>query len=330
MTQDSPIHDRFAAIVPDELQPRRLAVFLAVAFGLHWLPAAYFIAEGVTVTDRNFSTATYNAVILVASFTPALATVVTRQVTDERFGREALLLSPKVRANWRTYAAAAFLPLLLAIVGAAVYFAVFPDSLAADPLAAFASNVAVGASSPAATLALAVPVTLVSLAGGAVILLGEELGWRSYLLPKLSPLGRRRATVLTGVLWGVWHWPYIYLGVNYPDAPWLGMAAMAWVATLYGTFLAWATYRSGSVWPAAVGHAAFNTSSRWGPMVAEGAPNFAIGPTTGGILGAVGWLIVAGWLLARSPVFAGGDADTMPSGDSEPATDGEPATATDR
>jgi membrane protease YdiL (CAAX protease family) len=307
MVRTTAIHDRFAAIVPEELQTRRLGLFLAIAFGLHWLVAAYFLAEGVTVTDRNFSTATYNAVILVASFTPALATVLTRWLTGEGLDREVLLLPPDLRANWRTYAAAAVVPLLLAVVGAAVYFAVFPSHLAADPLSAFAANLAFGGDSPVATLALGVPATLVSLAGGAVILLGEELGWRAYLLPKLSPLGRRRATVLTGVLWGIWHWPFVSLGVNYPDAPWLGMAAIAWVTTLYGVFLAWTTFRTGSVWPAAVGHAAFNTSSRWGPMVAEGAPNFAIGPTTGGLLGAVGWLAVAGWLLTRSPVFASGE-----------------------
>lgn len=324
MVRNAAIHDRVAALVPDDLQTRRLGLFLAIAFGLHWLPAAYFVAEGVTVTDRNFSTAAYNAVILVASFTPALATVVTRWVTDEGLDREALLLVPDFRANWRTYAAAAFLPLLLAVVGAAAYFAAFPGRLAADPLAAFVSNLAVGGDTPAVALPLAVPVTLMSLAGGAAILLGEELGWRAYLLPKLSPLGRRRATVLTGVLWGVWHWPFISLGVNYPGTPWLGMAAMAWVTTLYGVFLAWATYRSGSVWPAAVGHAAFNTSSRWGPMVAESVPNYAVGPTTGGVLGAVGWLVVAGWLLARSPVFAGGDDVAQ-----APATDRDPADSTE-
>ncbi|KPN30096.1 hypothetical protein SY89_00818 [Halolamina pelagica] len=144
MVQNSPIHDRFATIVPETLQTRRLGIFLAVAFGLHWLPAAYFIAEGVTVTDRNFSTLAYNAVVLVASFTPAFATLVTRWLTDEGLGREALLLSPELRGNWRTYAVAGLLPLLLAVVGAAVYFALFPRYLAADPLATFASNLAYG------------------------------------------------------------------------------------------------------------------------------------------------------------------------------------------
>ena len=304
MTRDSPIHDRFAAVVPAQLPVRELGLFLAIAFGLHWLAAGYLLSQGATVADRNFSGLAYNAIVLAASFTPALATVLTRWYTGDGLAPDRLLLVPDLRANWRTYLAAALLPLLLAVVGAAVYFAVFPDRLAAEPIARYAAAVGVGGFGTAGTIALVVATTLASLAVGAVMLLGEELGWRAYLLPMLSPLGSRAATVVTGVLWGVWHWPFVYLGVNYPDATWLGMLAMVWATTLYGTFLAWTTYRTGSVWPAAVGHAAFNTSARWGPAVAEHTPNLAVGPGTGGVLGAVGWLFVAGWLLVRSPVFA--------------------------
>ncbi len=31
---------------------------------------------------------------------------------------------------------------------------------------------------------------------------GDEFGWRAYLLPKLMPLGGRRAVLLSGVIWG--------------------------------------------------------------------------------------------------------------------------------
>jgi membrane protease YdiL (CAAX protease family) len=32
--------------------------------------------------------------------------------------------------------------------------------------------------------------------------LGEEYGWRGYLLPRLLPLGEVRATLLVGLIWG--------------------------------------------------------------------------------------------------------------------------------
>lgn len=34
---------------------------------------------------------------------------------------------------------------------------------------------------------------------------GEELGWRGFLLPELRCIGIKKATILHGVIWGVWH-----------------------------------------------------------------------------------------------------------------------------
>lgn len=63
---------------------------------------------------------------------------------------------------------------------------------------------------------------------------------RAYLRPKLTPLGGRRAFLLMGLIWGVWHWLVIAMGHNYgldyPGAPWLGMLAMVWFTFLIGTF----------------------------------------------------------------------------------------------
>ena len=36
-----------------------------------------------------------------------------------------------------------------------------------------------------------------------LLALGEEIGWRGYLLPQLSPLGRTRALLLSGLLHGI-------------------------------------------------------------------------------------------------------------------------------
>lgn len=96
------------------------------------------------------------------------------------------------------------------------------------------------------------------------------------------PLGARRAFVLTGAIWGVWHWPVIAMGHNwgldYPGVPWLGMLAMVWFTFLIGTFLGWATLRSGSVWPAVIGHGAINGIAGIAMLFARGRPNPLLGP----------------------------------------------------
>jgi len=46
-------------------------------------------------------------------------------------------------------------------------------------------------------------------------MLGEEYGWRGYLLPTLTPkLGKVQATLIVGIVWGVWHIPSYYLAYS--------------------------------------------------------------------------------------------------------------------
>jgi CAAX protease family protein len=67
-------------------------------------------------------------------------------------------------------------------------------------------------------LILGVPVT-------ALLTLGEEYGWRGYLLRKLLPLGEVKAGVVVGVIWGAWHLPALLAGLNYPGQnTWLVLA----------------------------------------------------------------------------------------------------------
>ena len=51
---------------------------------------------------------------------------------------------------------------------------------------------------------------------GTVFILGEEIGWRGYLLPRMQQLtSKRRAAVLTGFVHGLFHLPLILLATTY-------------------------------------------------------------------------------------------------------------------
>lgn len=299
------------------VETRRVAVFLLVAYGVAWATAAVIYLTGGLRDSPELVPGiglTLATVLLPTTymFAPAVGTVVARLLTGE--GWSNLGLRPRLRDSLGTYGLAWFAPAVLTLVGAGVYFALFAANF--DPeLAAFAEAVRQTAGTDVGfdpwTL---VAIQLVSaLTIGPLVntffALGEEFGWRGYLLPKLLPLGARRATLVVGLVWGAWHWPVIAMGYNYgfgyPGAPWTGFLAMCWFTVTTGVFLAWVTLRSESVWPAAIGHGAINAVAGIGALFVVGQPNPLLGPTPLGVVGGFGWTVAAVWLLWRSELFAG-------------------------
>jgi uncharacterized protein len=120
--------------------------------------------------------------------------------------------------------------------------------------------------------------------------LGEELGWRGWLLPKLMPLGTLPALLVSGVIWGTWHAPLVLLGYNYGDAPgWLGITMMVGMCVLIGAVFGWLRLRSGSVWPAALAHAAFNGAGSSYVLFAMAGEH--VDTTQATVLGWSGWIV---------------------------------------
>jgi membrane protease YdiL (CAAX protease family) len=120
-------------------------------------------------------------------------------------------------------------------------------------------------------LLIAVPVTLFTF--------GEEYGWRGYLLPRLLPLGEIKASVLLGVIWGVWHLPLLLAGLNYPGVNiFLAIIVFIFVTVALSFTYTWFyVASSGSVLVAAVFHASTNQfgDTFWVPPLLSGANPFA-------------------------------------------------------
>lgn len=126
----------------------------------------------------------------------------------------------------------------------------------------------------------------------AIAALGEELGWRGWLLPKLMPLGTLPAVLISGVIWGLWHAPVILLGYNYPGVPgWLALSCMTAMCVVLGAVLAWTRLRSGSVWPAALGHGAINAAASMHLLFGLAGEKLDLTQVT--VLGWTGWLVPA-------------------------------------
>ncbi|MGO3649830.1 MAG: CPBP family glutamic-type intramembrane protease [Agrococcus casei] len=88
---------------------------------------------------------------------------------------------------------------------------------------------------------------------------GEELGWRGFLVPALAPLGFWKMSLISGVIWGVWHAPLILLGYNFGRTDALGVLMMIGFTFFVGVLLNWSRMWCRNVYVAAVGHGALNS-----------------------------------------------------------------------
>ncbi|MGD2115653.1 MAG: type II CAAX endopeptidase family protein [Acidobacteriota bacterium] len=106
-----------------------------------------------------------------------------------------------------------------------------------------------------------VPVVgIVGLVPNAIFALGEEIGWRGFLVPEL-----RRATtftrtaLLSGLVWAAWHMPLILFAGYRAETPvWFGVVCFTVLVVGVSVPLAWLRLKSGSLWTAMFLHAGHN------------------------------------------------------------------------
>ena len=95
---------------------------------------------------------------------------------------------------------------------------------------------------------------------GLIVAFGEEYGWRGFLQNQLIRMGKRRGVLILGLIWGVWHYPIIWMGHNYPGQPVWGTLLMTIFCVLLAYILGYAMLKTGSIWLVAFMHALVNQS----------------------------------------------------------------------
>jgi membrane protease YdiL (CAAX protease family) len=276
------------------LQRKSLIVFLLITFSVAWilfiLPLAFGGAEALT--KQYITLICWSA----AMWAPGLAAILTTRLVDRE--HLATLHLGRLGDKW-TYlwawlippvlvAAAGILTALLGVGQPDLELTAMREAMSQAPGPALPPMMIVGIQS-------LVALTLAPLFN-TLFALGEELGWRGYLLPKLMPLGRGRAILLSGVIWGVWHWPVILQGRNYPGQPILGMFLMIGFCVLFGAILSWLYLRTGSPWAPALGHGTLNAVAGF-PLIFMPGVNLALGGTLTSLVGWIPMLLCVGWLI---------------------------------
>ena len=90
--------------------------------------------------------------------------------------------------------------------------------------------------------------------------LGEEIGWRGFLVPQLFKSFSFTATALiSGVIWACWHFPLLIWGDYNSGTPtWFGLSCFSVLVISISFVFAWMRLKSGSLWTGAILHASHN------------------------------------------------------------------------
>jgi uncharacterized protein len=236
--------------------------------------------------------------VLVLMWIPALSSAVARLSLREGIRDVSFRFGGKV--GLRSIGFAVLVPL---IVGTVAYGIAWATGLVGFS-AITPSPAELAMSLAAARIAALEPISrlLVSVALGATIFTvygclwtaGEEIGWRGYMLTRLIAAGAPQPLFLSGLIWAVWHLPLILSG-SYASGPSPLLSAALFIFTVLGIALVAGVLRlrSGSVWPAIVLHAA------WNSIIQNPLDRSSIGP------GATLWVGESGVLVAVTTLIVG-------------------------
>jgi membrane protease YdiL (CAAX protease family) len=90
--------------------------------------------------------------------------------------------------------------------------------------------------------------------------LGEEIGWRGFLVPELfKTRGFTSTALISGVAWSCWHYPVLIWGDYNAGTPtWYGLTCFTVMVVSISFVFAWMRLKSGSLWTGAILHASHN------------------------------------------------------------------------
>lgn len=95
---------------------------------------------------------------------------------------------------------------------------------------------------------------------GCAFALGEEIGWRGFLVPQLAKITSFTNTAfISGLIWGIWHYPILFFADYNSGTPaWYGLTCFTVLIVSTSFIFAWLRLKSGSLWTAVFLHASHN------------------------------------------------------------------------
>ncbi len=224
---------------------KTIVLFLSVLIGLS--SVAYFAILKLSPTSI------YVGALMM---TPALAAFITLKIKKRPITSLPWSLK-ELSYLKRSY----FTPILyVSIAYVFIWLLGFGQLINTEKLIQWSNELGIGSSHK--TLVILVMVALLLTVGviknlGAT--LGEEIGWRGFLIFELRKVMSFKAlAIVSGIIWAIWHYPIINLIYGNGDHLLLHMSAFTIMIIGISIILAYYTFKSNSLWPAAVFHSIHN------------------------------------------------------------------------
>lgn len=229
---------------------RQILVFLVLTAVLSAVPETVMLTRGGMMIGGGFA-------VYAVMWCPALAAFITCRLFKIDIATLGWGWRP-AKYEWVGYA----LPLLYATPVYVITWLAVDGAFIYDTFAQAQAKVWNWPGAPhLATWFLTIPLSAtIGVIRGVSSALGEEIGWRGFLLPRLTTrLGFTLGCLASGLIWAVWHYPGI-LGADYnagtPPLYAVGCFTLMVVAMSFA--LGWLRLKSKSLWPCALLHASHN------------------------------------------------------------------------
>ncbi|MEG0855452.1 MAG: CPBP family intramembrane glutamic endopeptidase [Terrisporobacter sp.] len=275
------------------MDKKRLYIFLGIVFVISW-----GLVASIPLSGDYYGSPRSMIILSVLMMIPTLGSLLTRGITKEGF--KTMYLKPRFKINIKYYLIAYFMTNVFVILGAVVFLLIFPNMFDAN-LTMFKQTLQMQGlptnSVQVTLIAIMVQGLLIGPIINIIVTLGEELGWRGYLLQKLcKQYSAQKSIIISGVIWGIWHAPIIAMGHNYGigymGSPWLGIFAMIIFCIFVGSYFSYLTIKTQSVIPCAIAHSAINAFAAFPMYLCKGSINPFVGPSIMGIIGGSIFIIV--------------------------------------
>lgn len=282
---------------------KRILLFLGITFVVTYL-YEFLVLYPLVLSDAVTMQTLAQALLGVVMIFPALGVLVTRLITKEGFKGNSFILPKTGKRSVKWFLFAWFGPMVFTVLGAGVYFLIYPQRF--DPSLSYMGEVMAANGMEMTTEML--QATMTSQIVMAVFLapvlnlftcFGEEWGWRGYLLPKMrEKLPLFAVLLVNGVIWGLWHAPLTAIGHNYgtgyPGYPVTGILAMCCFCIVMGVIFSFITIKTGSCIPAVIAHGSLNGFAPVAIYFTDGKDiNAFVGPLPTGILGGSAFILCA-------------------------------------